>query len=147
MAIVNRDVDASQQKEAFQFSTVPGTVLSSGSTLAMWVMPYPCQIQSARVGTLGVSGVPQARFTVQRFTAGLTILAIGSTALITNLGLSGILGHSGVMVAGTTLLVLQTGDVVNLETAGGSATAAIGLVAQMVVKKLQDIVAHNGVST
>lgn len=147
MAIVNRDLDASQQKEVISYATAPGSVISTGTTLAMWVAPFPCQIQSARVGTLGVSGAPQARFSVQRMAAGLTIVAVGSTSLITNLGISGILGHSGVMSAGTTLLQLQAGDVLSLETAGGSATAAIGIVAQIVVKKLQDIVSHNGISS
>lgn len=147
MAIVNRDLDASQQKEVVQYQTLAGTVVSTGTTLAVWCAPYPCVIQSARVGTLGVSGAPQARFIVQRMAAGLTILAVGSTSLMTNLGLSGMLGHSGVMSAGTTLLTLQANDVLGIETAGGSATAAIGVVAQIVVKKLQDIVSHNGISS
>lgn len=146
MAIVNRDLDASQQKELMSAVYPNGTVISTGSTLLVGIVPYPCQIQSARVGTFGVSSTPGCIFQVQRNASGITLLTIGSTSLIVNLGASGLFGHSGVMAAGTTLLQLQTGDVVSVVTTQAN-TAAIGLVAQLVLKKLQDVVSHNGISS
>lgn len=146
MAIVNRDLDASQQKETISAVYQNGTQINTGSSLVIGVVPYPCLIQSVRVGTFGVSNAPGALFKVQRNASGITLLTIGSTSLIVNLGVSGMFGHSGIMGAGTTLLTLQTGDVITMDVTQAN-TYALGVVAQIVVKKLQDIVSHNGISS
>lgn len=146
MAIVNRDRDASEQKDVIHF--VSNAAVATGATLNAAILPYPCSLQSVKVAAFGVSNAMQLAFNVQRFTSGgLTLIALGiSNLVLVNMGTSGAQGFSGLAAVGSTLLSLQAGDVLHLvsSVANGNATH---LVVNMVVKKLQDIVSHNGVSS
>lgn len=143
MAIVNRDLDASQQKDVIKFRSA-GAV-ATGASLNVAVIPYPCALQSVASYATGVSNAMQVAINVQRWTsAGVTVIALGvSNLVLQNYSTSGILGFSGLAVPGSTLLSLQQGDVLNLVTSVSNGNA-LDLVMSFVVKKLQDIVAHNG---
>lgn len=146
MAIVNRDLDPSQQKVEFQY--VGATQISTGYTSIICKIDYPCTIQSASSFALGVSTAMQVALQVWRFTsAGLTIIIPGvSNMVLNNYGTSGILAYSGLAPQGSSLLQLQQGDAVGFATSGANA-AATNLVLDVVLKKTQDIVATNGVQT
>lgn len=143
MAIVNRDLDASQQKDVVNFRSA-GAV-ATGASLNVCVIPYPCVLQSVNTYATGVSNAMQVAVNVQRWvSAGVTVIACGiSNIVLQNYSLSGILGFSGLAAPGSTLLALQTGDVLNL-VASVSNGNALELNMDFVLKKSQDIVAHNG---
>lgn len=146
MAIVNRDVDVSQQKDVVQAKC--GAV-ATGVTLLVAVAPYPCTVQSIRTAALGVSNAMQLQFLVQRFIvgSGSTIFTCGiSNLILSSIGTSGTLGYSGLAAAGSTLLNLGAGDALMAlsSVANGNAT---DLLLEVVLKKTQDVVSHNGVSS
>ena len=113
----------------------------------MFMVPFPCTIQSGSVFSQGVSGAPQIGLFAQRFAGGITSVAIGiSNMVLTAFGTSGVQGLSGLPTAGSTLLNLQAGDVLTVQTSVSN-TGANQLVIELVVKKTQDIVSYNNVST
>lgn len=141
MAIVNRDLDASQQKDVINFRS--GAAVATGASLNAAVIAFPCALQSVAAYATGVSNAMQVAFNIQRFAGGATVIALGvSNLVLVNFGTSGILGFSGLAAPGSTLLNLQQGDVLNLVTSVANGNA-LDLVVNFVVKKLQDIVAHN----
>lgn len=144
MAIVNRDLSASEQKEVLYF--VSQGAVATGTTKVCHVLPYPCTLESVRSYALGVSSAMQVAFQVARFTSGgATAINLGiSNMILQNAGLSGVIGYSGLAAAGSTLLQLQAGDVLQFVTsvANGNAT---DLSLNFVIKKVQDIVSYNGV--
>lgn len=152
MAIVNRDNDATQQKEAvhqaYKNVGVGSTVLAGGSSY--WIggpMPYPYLLESARTYVLGISGAPALRLIIDRFVAGQTrIVCSISNMVLTNYGTSGSFGVSGLAPLGSTLLQGQAGDQLSFDVVGAN-TAITDITISVVVRKSQDIVSHHGVST
>jgi hypothetical protein len=156
MPIVARDLDVSEKKTVFQWSNMLGgqsAIVANGgimgvSTLInMFMMPFPCTIQTGTVFSQGLSGAPQISLKTVRWAPGATTFDIGiSNMVLTTFGTSGFQGLSGLPAAGSTLLNLQYGDVVQLVTSGAN-TAISQLIVELVVKRTQDIVAYNNVST
>jgi hypothetical protein len=146
MAIVNRDLDVSQQKETFTFASNSAVV--TGVTLALFgPMPYPGTVQSVQGVALGVSGAPQLAFSIFRPANGNTVIGMGISNMVVINGISNpVTSYSGLAASGSTLLNFQRGDIM-LATSSVANTACTQLVVQMVVKKTQDIVSHNGTST
>lgn len=149
MALVNRDKDASEQKDVYQYVSnfVGSTTVSTGATGWIAMMPYPGVIQSARLGAQGLSGAMQVALQVLRFASGGTTIAVSISNMVCFAsGLSGVQGYSGLAATGSTLLNLQAGDILQFETSVAN-TAARVLLLEVVVKKSQDIVSYNGIST
>lgn len=147
MAITNRDLDVSQQKDVY--SGVVPILLGVGATHPMFQLPYPATLQSARAGAFGTSGSPQAIFRVSRFIvgSGFTSINLGiSNLVLPAFGTSGTLAYSGLAPTGSTLLNLLAGDVLGVEVAGAN-SAIEKLVIEMVVRKTQDFVSHNGTAS
>lgn len=139
MAIVNRDLDVSEQVETLTVNLGAATI--AGATRLLWAAPYPVTIRNVKLGVLGSSGSPILSFFNQRFIAGsgATSLTIGvSGAVGTAIGTSGLQGFSGLAVAGSTLLNLAQGDVLMLALTGANSAFSECLV-EVVVKRLQDI--------
>lgn len=144
MAILNRDLDPSQQKEIFAWQGT--TQVTTGNTAWIGIIPYPCTVQSARAVSVGLSLAPTVALQVQRFAPGNTVIALGISDIVLNaFGTSGSLGYSGLAAPGATVLNLQQGDILMFQM-NGSTAAALQLALEVVVKKTQDIVAYNGVS-
>ena len=143
MAVVNRSMDASEQKEVIEFSW--NSQFSTGATLLIAPLPYPCTLQSMEGGCLGISGAPQIILRALRMTSGgATSIILGiSNMVLANLGISGPLGYSGLAATGSTLLNLQYKDILVAEMAVANTAATQGCL-EIVVKKTQDIVACNG---
>ncbi len=151
MALVNRDKDVSEQKDVIFYASAQGagaSTLVTGVTKMIGMVPYPCTIQSIGVGAFGVSSAMQVAFLKQYWTgAGLTVQAIGiSNLVLQNMGTSGQIGYSGLAVPGSTLLNLNAGDQI-LFTTSVANSACTDLLLNIVLKKVQDIVSYNGVST
>lgn len=145
MALVNRDKDPSEQK--MEFNWVGATQINTGFTTWIAMVPYACVVQSARAVAVGVSAAMQVAFQAQRFAGGNTVIGLGiSNLILQNFGTSGVQGYSGLAAAGSTLLNLQAGDLLMIQTSV-AASAASNLMVEVVVKKTQDIVSYNGVSS
>lgn len=143
MAIVNRDLDASQQKDVIQFRSTAAVATSSSLNIA--IIPYPCALQSVLTYSTGTSNAMQLAVNVQRWTAGgVTVVALGlSNIVLQDYSVSGAINFSGLAAPGSTLLLLQQGDILNLVSSVTNGNA-LALVMDFAVKKLQDIVSTNG---
>lgn len=146
MAIVNRDLDVTEQKDVI---TENIGAIATGVTRYLYIAPFPCTLQSARFGAQGVSNAMQIAIVNTRFIVGVGATAISmgiSNAILQNQSVSGIIGYSGLAAQGSSLLSLQAGDVITVvsSVANGNAT---DLAVQLVIKKTQDVVSHNGVSS
>lgn len=141
MAIVNRDLDSSQQIVNFNQLVMNTTV---GGSYALAVMPGPGQLVAAGMVTKGVSGAPNISLWIERFVvgSGYTSIAIGASLVAQNFGTSG--GQTFNVGAGVTW-TLQAGDVISLATAGAN-TAALQHQVTLCVKALQDIKSQFGVN-
>jgi hypothetical protein len=146
MAVVNRSLDASEQKEVVEFCW--NSQVSTGATLLVAPLPYPCTVQSMEGGCLGSSGAPEMKLRALRMTSGgaTSIILSISNMILAALGTSGPLGYSGLAAAGSTLLNLNYKDVLVLEMAAANSAATQGCI-EIVVKKTQDIVSSNGVQS
>lgn len=137
MAIVNRDLDSSQQVDALQISV--GAVAVT-KLVPLAVMPYPCTIQTIKYAAVGCSGNPI--WTLGKQSVGTTV-AIGISGMVLqNVGVSGSVGFSGLAAVGSTLLNFNAGDVLYAVTSGAN-TALEGILIELAVKKTQDIVSYN----
>ncbi len=149
MAIVNRDLDGSQQKDVvhqgYKNVGVGSTMLAGGASFFIGApIPYPFVIESAEVYALGITGAPQMRLIIDRFGAGQTRMVCGiSNCVVTAYGTSGVQGLSGLAPVGSTLLQGQAKDQLSFDLVGSN-TGFTDVMISVVIKKTQDIVSYNG---
>lgn len=169
MAIINRDGEPNEQKEWISWSSQQGAGINGGTFGNGYVptgatlylagpMPYPYMIQTVRgLSPNGGSGAIQLAFSIARpLVGGMTIIGIGVSNMVVCNGVSfagsgfsgtfATTGYSGLAAQSSTLLIGQAGDVLMATTAGAN-TASNLLLVQIVVRKTQDIVSHNGISS
>lgn len=152
MAIVNRDLDPSQQRNVYQavltgptYSGIsaglvaPG--LGTGLTFPLCNISNQSQLIAADASSFGVSGSPVHSLWIYRFAGGFTSIAIGQTLAVTAYGTSGVQGWS---LFAASSFQLQSGDQLVLYTQGSGSATAVTTVT-LVVKQLQDIVTNFGV--
>lgn len=144
MAILNRDLDASQQKEVVRM-TWPSQV-STGASLLIGILPSLGVIQSMRAVAIGQSGAMEMSLYVARNASGYTTFPVGISNLVIPGASGGVGGYSGLAAVGSTLLNVLAGDVL-VATLAGANSAAAQLSVEIVIKKTQDIVSMNGIST
>jgi hypothetical protein len=143
MAIVNRDLDSSQQLYIVQRGC--GAVATGVST---WVgaVPSPGQILGVQLTGKGLSAVPVYQLAIARWTsAGITRIALGSAmTLAVAFGTSGgMIGQS--FAANGSLSAVQAGDVLTVNSSGAD-TAVTDLIVSVVIKATQDIKQSHGMS-
>lgn len=137
MAIVNRDLDASEQRKTLQCEF---GLTGTGLTLLCVQVPVASELQAIRVAGIGLSGSPTVAFTIGRFIAGTGFTSItggATTVTITAFGTSG-LQTMAVAASGSSLVALQAGDILQMTT-GGANTAASSYSFAFVIKELVDI--------
>ena len=152
MAIVNRDLDSSQQTAVLNCAiysslsagasagvVTPG--VQTGKTYVLANIGSPAQLVAAAAGAYGVSGSLATSLWIYRFAGGFTSIAVGQTLAVQGYGTSGLQGIS--CFAGSTFL-LQNGDQVALYAQGANA-ACDSITVSLVVKALQDIKTSFGV--
>lgn len=139
MAIVNRDCDASQQKDVYEVS-IQNTITSA--TYLVAVIPYQAQILTANQAAYGLSGAPNHSLWISRFIvgSGATSINIGASLATAAFGTSGLQAFT---CPGSVTFPLQAGDAIVLETAAAN-TGLNQVVVSLAVKKLQDIVSYWG---
>jgi hypothetical protein len=138
MAVINRDMDVSQQKDVVSVA-LKATV--TGATYSLVTVPYPCKLVGAKQSVIGLSGAPNHSIWMLRWTAsGTTSIIQGASMATVAFGTSG--GQS-FNVAGGASYVLQEGDQLALLTAGSN-TASLDCNVTLVLQKLQDYVTYFG---
>lgn len=150
MAIVNRDKGTSEQIHHFSAVLNTSTGASAASNFFIAQMPFPATLTNVAVAANSISGAPQVSISVARWTAGGQTLIpyVGSTLAVLAYGASAAYQTVTLATAGSTLLNLQTGDIVVLkqEFAGGN-TAMGNAAVTVCVQAAQDIVQFFGVVT
>lgn len=146
MAIVNRDLDSSQQVVNLNYSSPVGFVAGGpvGLTQAIAVVPAPMQLVGAGVAAMGLSGAMNLSLWINRFVVGtgFTSINVGASLVAQAYGTSG--GQTFNVGAGVTWS-LQAGDVVTLCGAGAN-TAIQSCNVTLALKALQDIKSSFGAS-
>lgn len=145
MALVNRDKDGSEQRDIWNYNS--NAVIGVSVALNLFVAPCASQLLAIQVAAYGLSSTPTLNFNIQRFVvgAGVTTLATGFTALAVGAayGTSGALAVITPLTAGSTLVQLQKGDVVQCITS--TANSAASYTMDVVTQTLQDIKQTYGV--
>ncbi len=135
MGIINRTKDLSEQQR--KISIYATTTTNLATFYSGQIVERPCTIVSGQATAYGVSGSPQLLLGVLRFSSSTSFL-IGTTYAVATYGTSGYLAYS-LPAAGATTLNLQKGDVINMQTLGGTGAAAAGVIVELVVQDIQDI--------
>lgn len=150
MAIQNRDNGLSQQREVLSLAPRGASFIATSASYALGIIPYPCAVQAAFFAAYGLSGSPQYMVRAQRWLGtGVTVIDLGISNITVAIapGISGgAQGWSGLRTLGSSLLLLQAGDILSLVSSGAN-TAAADVAVSLVVQKVQDIVQHYGLST
>lgn len=144
MAICNRDLDVSGQKEVLQAKIGP---VVTGASVTIVDVPSPCTLRGIFVSAFGLSGAPQWNFEIQRFAGGVTTIDVSASNMIVQaFGTSGVVGHSGLVAAGSSLLSLLAGDKIQI-TSSVANTAVENAHVGVVVQKVQDFVSQYGLTS
>jgi hypothetical protein len=143
MAIVNRDLDVTQQR--YVFTASPGLV---GVSALIQVGIAPCAGQLLQVASFasGLSGAPTVGVQINRFVTGVgnTVIPLNGSSLLTITAYSTSGMQTQVLTAaGTTLVQLFKGDVIQLVTS--TANTAATYLCEAVVQILQDVKSDYGV--
>lgn len=147
MAVVNRDLDVSQQKVLLQDYVSSLAIAASHAIVA--VVAAPCVMKSAWISTVASANSAVVQLDIIRFIVGTgqtIIVGAATTLTITAVGTSGIQGFS-TPAAGSTLLNLQANDMVGLKISGGASGAVTGAMVSLVLQNTQDYVSLFGSST
>lgn len=142
MAVCNRDLDISEADRVFAGIVSTSVGASAASSFFVSQMPYPGTLKALSVAALSVSGAPVVSLDLKRFTsAGVTTVAsLGSGLTLIAHGTSQAYQLMTLATSGSTLLMLQAGDVLvlNQNFSGGNVGAA-QCVVTAVVQAVQDI--------
>lgn len=147
MAIVNRALDASEQRKVIG-ARYGAAELTNGITNMIGLVPFPGVIDSGQIAVDGVSGSPAYVLKVARFIAGtgFTVIVVGSSQAPPALGTSGVMGSGlSLPASGSTLLNVLANDILLLQTLGGTGAAANHVSVSVIVRPIQDIKQHFGV--
>ena len=149
MAVVNRTLDASEQRKIISNSIASTSFLISGVTNHIGLVPWPGVIEAGQIAVEGVSGSPAYTLKVARFIAGtgFTVIVVGSSNAPVTFGTSGGMASGlSLPAAGSTLLNVLANDLLILQTLGGTGAAAEKLSVSVVIRPIQDIKTHFGLS-
>lgn len=145
MAIVNRDLDSSQQVLNFG-AVVPTATGLSGAVTGQNICFVPCAAQfvGGGIAAKGLSGSPNVSLWVSRFIAGTghTNICIGASLVLNTFGVSG--GQTFAAVT-SGITAMQAGDVISLVN-GAANTGADYVCVTLAIKALQDIKQSFGAS-
>lgn len=147
MAVINRALDPSEQKE-WMHSLVSSLAIA-GSHAIVAMAPFPAELKFVEIAAVAAANSPVLSLEIIRFVVGAgstIILASAPTLAVTAVGTSGPQGFS-LVASGSTLLQLQAGDLIGLKMAGGISGAVTNMSVDVVMKPSQDVVAHFGLST
>lgn len=135
MGIVNRTLDASQQK-MLAAQTLKSTVTAKSDLVVH--MPHPASIVSAKLSAVGLSGSPTAQIAIKRFVAGAgeTLIPVGAALALVATSTSGPQSYTFSTTS------LQSGDAV-VCTHAGTNSACEQVHVALVMQATQDIKTWN----
>ena len=143
MAIVNRDLDPTQQR--LLFDAAPG-LIGVSALIHVGIAPCASQLLAVAVNAFGLSGSPILGVQIQRFVvgSGLTTIALNGSSLLTVTAYS----TSGMQLAtlpaaGTTLAQVLKGDDIQIVTSGANTAGTYTI--EAVIQILQDVQSDYGV--
>lgn len=144
MAIVNRTLDASEQRKVFQQKLVAAELVNGFSGIIA-IAPYACTLDAGAIALYGISGAPQFQISVNRTGgAGATfVLAVGTSNIPLAMGTSGA-WQMVLPASGSTLLNIGAGDTIMYAQNGGTGAAAVQAMVSIVLKPIQDIKTQHG---
>src|SRR3954468_7911762 len=137
MGIINRTMDASEQKEPKVISVLNPV---NASEVILPPLERAMTLSDAKVSLLGISGAPTVHLRGLRFVAGTggSSFAIGSSFAVTAFGTSGYLSYS-LPATGSSQLALQKGDAIVVIFGGGTGAAATTATVELVLQNVQDV--------
>lgn len=142
MAIVNRDLDVSEQNKTLSSVITTSVAASAGQSFHAVQVPWPCTLKAVVFAANSISGSPVVNVDIKRWTSGgvTTIPGAGLSLAILAYGASSAMQSVSLVASGSTLLSLQAGDVITVNQlfSGGNVSAA-NMVVSCVVQALQDI--------
>ena len=132
MAIVNRDKDSSEQKDAHFARIAP---LPVSQTVAIFQAPHAGSVAAAQFAALTISGTPTTQLSIRRFVAGegQTLIPSGPAQALTAEGTSGPEAY-----AFSATIQLEAGDHLCVVSAGANSSWA-AVDCSFVFQSLQDI--------
>ena len=142
MAIVNRDLDFSEQMKSISAVLSTAVGASAGQSFFVAQVPWPCALRGLAVAAASVSGAPICSLDIKRFTAACvtTISNVGTSLAVVAHGLSAPYQMMSIAAASSTLVQLQAGDVLVLnQNFSGGNVAVGGAAVTACVQALQDI--------
>lgn len=140
MAIANRDLVASQQRECFQSLL---TSSATGVSNVICLVPYPAIVAAAAINTSGISGAPTVTLNAFRYVAGgATLIGTVAQAALTVAGATVPQGFS--MWTGASAPLLLAGDLIVAQTGGANSSLFLTQIVT-VLQALQDTKTHFGV--
>lgn len=144
MAIVNRDLDASEQKMVYPFALNP---LNVGVTAVAAIVTTPGTLVGAQIQAQGLSGAAVVSCEILRFNAGagVTGILLGATLALTSVGTSGPQSYT-LPAAGSSLVQVLSGDMIVFRNIPANTAAAL-FAGSVVIKATQDIKSHLGSSS
>jgi len=138
MGILNRTLDASQQKDVIANVIEAGT--SNGVIYPVYVAPRAQTLTDAKNMALGLSGAATMSLFLNRFVVGTgaASYAIGGALTVSAFGTSGYQTYS-LPATGNSVLSLSAGDFITVKAGGGSSAALASNLIELVVQNIQDI--------
>lgn len=136
MAIVNRTLDISEQKDLVEAN---GVAIATGTDYVLHKAPRAQVIADAKHSAIGISGSPTSTLKLMRFVvgAGMTTISISGALAVQAVGTSGTQTYS-LPASGSSLLNLQGGDIL-VATAGGTNAGTAQSLMQVVLTNIADI--------
>ena len=134
MAIVNRDYDASEQRDVVSFSRL----LVQAGSLMIWQAPYNFEVVGVAASARGISSAT-VRVDIVKF-GGTNSISAMVALTVPAYGTSGVFVSASLAAAGSSHVQGAAKDALFITVPAG--TGADDLVLNVVVKKLQDIVTH-----
>lgn len=156
MSIHNNSKAVSERRQVAPFQNFD-LAITSGTTGVLCFAPYPCTLDGMAFAAMSVDSTPNLLLTLSRFVVGqgLTTYNLGSTFAVTTFGTSGymfggasvgttLFGGISLPASGSTLLILQAGDVLGYLCGGGSSVGIFGFAGYACIQPMQDSVRHIG---
>ena len=145
MAVVNRTLDASEQRKVL---SVAAQAVATGATGMVGIVPHAGTLDGLQMAAFGISGSPTCAVHIHRFIVGtgFTSWAVSGTEAQFAYGTSGVNARGmSLLASGSTLLNVLPNDILVYLTAGSNAGCAFFSISA-VIKPLQDIKKFFGIS-
>lgn len=143
MAVENRDLGTTQQRETYQLTLGAGAsgLVGVGTTAVACIVPFPSTLAAGQAVGFGLSGVPAVNIDVTRYNAGGVTTITGMISAFNVPGATIGVQNGFTVSSGTSLVNLQTNDVLSVRTSTAN-TAATQMTVCLVLQALQDIKKH-----